>query len=131
MAFRTLSRDECLHLLREVPVGRVGVTIGALPAIFPVNFRMRDEDVILFGAMANSRLALSTHDAIVAFQVDAFDAATKKGWTVLGVGRSTRLEDDEARTAEVGGLPEPWTVGEAAEHLMQLKLRDVSGHEII
>ena len=63
MGFRDLSRDECLGYLARVPVARVGVTIGALPAIFPVNFRMRGEDLVLFGAMANSRLALSNQDS--------------------------------------------------------------------
>ena len=33
-----LSREECLSLMATVSVGRLGVSIDALPAILPVNF---------------------------------------------------------------------------------------------
>jgi nitroimidazol reductase NimA-like FMN-containing flavoprotein (pyridoxamine 5'-phosphate oxidase superfamily) len=34
----TLDRAECLRLLEAATVGRIGVSIGALPVILPVNF---------------------------------------------------------------------------------------------
>jgi hypothetical protein len=38
--FEILDQAECLSLLSKATLGRVAVTIGALPAIFPVNFCM-------------------------------------------------------------------------------------------
>jgi len=38
--FEILDQAECFSLLSKVTLGRVAVTIGALPAIFPVNFCM-------------------------------------------------------------------------------------------
>ena len=37
-----LTDDECRRLLGMGEVGRVGIPIGALPAIFPVNDRLLD-----------------------------------------------------------------------------------------
>ena len=36
--FEILDQAECFALLEKTRLGRVAVTIGALPAIFPVNF---------------------------------------------------------------------------------------------
>jgi hypothetical protein len=41
-----LPRAECLRLLATRPVGRVGVSRHALPAILPVTYRMLGEDIV-------------------------------------------------------------------------------------
>ncbi|MBF6557824.1 MAG: pyridoxamine 5'-phosphate oxidase family protein [Acidimicrobiales bacterium] len=38
-----LSDDECIALLHQVPVGRIAVTVDALPVIFPINFAIVDD----------------------------------------------------------------------------------------
>jgi uncharacterized protein len=80
--------------------------------------------------MADSRLALSTEGAIVAFKADSYDAPNRTGWTVLAVGPSSRVEDPRELGYDNSALPEPWALGEDAEHLMQLRLVNLSGHEI-
>ena len=54
-----LDEDEALELLRHGEVGRVGVTIGALPAIFPVNYRLLD-GAIVFRTAPGTKLAAAT-----------------------------------------------------------------------
>lgn len=130
MGLRTLSRRQCLEFLAQESIGRVGVTLGALPAIFPVNFQLWGDDRVLFAAMANSRLATATDDAIIAFQADGFDVDRRSGWTVLAVGRSTRMRDPEALGVDRASVPEPWAVGQSGQHLMQLQLVELSGHEV-
>ncbi|MGZ4140125.1 MAG: pyridoxamine 5'-phosphate oxidase family protein, partial [Actinomycetota bacterium] len=46
-SLRELSREECLELLAGAVVGRLGVSIRALPTILPVNFAvLRDRIVV-------------------------------------------------------------------------------------
>ena len=128
MGLRALSREECLNLLCEVPVGRVGVQLGALPAIFPVTFQVWGDDLVLFNAIGGSPLALSADDAVIAFEADSYDQATRTGWTVMGVGRSTCLQGLDDLAGMRGTAPELWITGDEPEVLIQLRLDDLSGH---
>jgi uncharacterized protein len=131
VGLRTLSRTECMNLLTEAQVGRVGVVIGALPAIFPVNYQVRGEDLVLFGAARGSSLARSTDEAVIAFQADVYDHDRRTGWTVMGVGRSTWVPRPESPTGPVDTAPDPWVTGQEPDILVQLRLADVSGHRIV
>jgi nitroimidazol reductase NimA-like FMN-containing flavoprotein (pyridoxamine 5'-phosphate oxidase superfamily) len=83
-----LDRAQCLSLLSTVPVGRVGVSIRALPVVLPVNFVVVDEQV-MFRTGAGTKLRAASDGAVVAFEADAYDEATRLGWSVLiqGVAR--------------------------------------------
>jgi uncharacterized protein len=129
VAIRTLSKEECLSLLAQVPIGRVAVTIGALPAILTVNFRLLGESVI-FCAGAGSALVRATDNKIVAFQADAFDIVRETGWAVMGVGPSTEVRNPEALLPAGSESFEPWTHGDMADHLMRVDLTGISGHMI-
>jgi uncharacterized protein len=131
VGLHALSRAECLHLLSEVEIGRVGVAIGALPAIFPVNFRVWEDDLILFGADRDSRLARSTDRAVIAFQADSYDHDRRTGWTVMGIGRSTCTPRPDERSGLRGAAPDPWVNGHEPELLVQLRLSEVTGHRIV
>ena len=129
MRTRPLNRRECVQRLAQVPIGRVGITIGALPAILPVNYRLHG-DAVIFGAMTGSRLELATNGTIVAFQADAYDPDRRSGWTVMGVGRSLLVRDPEALGGPYQPIPEPWVRGEVAEQLMRIELAELSGYEL-
>jgi nitroimidazol reductase NimA-like FMN-containing flavoprotein (pyridoxamine 5'-phosphate oxidase superfamily) len=105
---RRLSDEECRALLRGSDIGRVGVSVRALPAIFPVRFTMVDDDV-LFRTSRETLLARVVSDAIVAFEADAIDNDQGHGWSVLVVGRAemigTGVELEQVR--HVALLP--WT----------------------
>src|SRR3546814_16284954 len=67
-----LSEEEARELLDHSEIGRVGVTMGAIPAIFPVNYAIVD-DLIVFRTAPGSKLSAATEGAVVAFAVDEFD----------------------------------------------------------
>lgn len=93
-----LDEQRCRDLLGQVEVGRVSVTISALPAIFPVNYRFVD-DKLLFFTGEGSKLSAALERAVVAFEVDQIDPVTRAGWSVqvLGVsGVSTSAADRAA-----------------------------------
>lgn len=96
-----LDEEECLRLLASTDVGRVGVSIGALPAIFPVTYRMLDDRLLFFAANVGPlRSALS--DTVVAFQADHTDPLTRAGWSVQAVGVARLSDAPEDRRAATG-----------------------------
>ena len=129
---RTLTKQECLDLLASVPIGRVALTLNALPIIFPVNYTLTDDSVI-FGAMASSALSKAADGAVTAFQADSYDPENRTGWTVLAIGRALYIRDAETlgQLELDEKLPEPWAIGESAERYFQIDLSEVSGHRIV
>src|SRR6516165_11352239 len=76
-----LDRAECLHLLSGSVLGRIAVTVGALPVILPVNFLL-DGDRILIRTGKGTKLEAATRDAVVAFEVDDVEPFSHSGWSV-------------------------------------------------
>jgi nitroimidazol reductase NimA-like FMN-containing flavoprotein (pyridoxamine 5'-phosphate oxidase superfamily) len=123
-----LGRDECLALMGSVPVGRVVFTDRALPAIQPVDFVLVGEDVIIATA-PGSKLAAATRGAIVAFEVDAFDAGDEAGWSVTVLGQA-RAVDDSREIDGLSRLPlRPWIPGRH-DHFIRIRSDVVSGRRI-
>ena len=87
-----LTEAQCLDLLSAGEVGRVGVTMGALPAIFPVNYRVIDGSVV-FRTAPGSKMSAAVDGAVVAFEVDDYHLAERTGWSVLAVGPSEVVHD--------------------------------------
>jgi len=84
-----LSREECLRLVGQVPVGRIVYTRQALPAVELVNFALHDGDIII-RTDASGKLAAATRGAVVAFEADSVNTAAHAGWSVTVVGYSRR-----------------------------------------
>jgi hypothetical protein len=93
-----LTRAECLKALRSTPIGRVVVTVGALPAAFPVNFVVVGDDV-MFMTGKGTKLQAAVRNAVVAFEADGFDTFGHTGWSVLVQGRAAE-ESDPVRLAQ-------------------------------
>ena len=101
-----LSEAEAFRLLAHAEVGRVGFTLGALPAILPVNYRLVDGCVV-FRSSPGSKLSAAMRGAVVAFEVDDYHAADRSGWSVLVVGQSEVVHDLDVtfKVLEAGLLP--------------------------
>jgi len=82
---RALDRPTCLSLLSSVGLGRVGLSVDALPVIMPVGFRI-DGDRIVFALRPGDEVAGALDDVVVAFEADDVDPVTGAGWTVLVQG---------------------------------------------
>jgi nitroimidazol reductase NimA-like FMN-containing flavoprotein (pyridoxamine 5'-phosphate oxidase superfamily) len=87
-----LSEEQCVDLLRGAAFGRVGVTIHGLPVILPVNYVFAG-GAIVFCTGEGTKLQAATERAVVAFEVDAYDATTRTGWSVLVIGRSVHVTE--------------------------------------
>lgn len=89
-----LTRHECLELLHTVAVGRLGLSIEALPAILPVNFSLTGDRIIVRSA-PGTKLHAAVAERVVAFEADGYDPDGAWGWSVLVRGRGTELTDPE------------------------------------
>lgn len=123
-----LSREECVALLRQASLGRVGVSIGALPAILPVNYGVLDDHVV-FRTAPGTQLTAALRDAVVAFEADFADDHATTGWSVLVVGRAKELTEpgvlEEARALRL----QPWAPG-SHDHFVAIGLERVSGRRV-
>src|SRR5664280_868493 len=71
-AVEVLSRAECLELLSHAAIGRVGVSIDALPVILPVHFALFG-DSVLFRTVPGTKFDAAAVGAVLAFQADSYE----------------------------------------------------------
>jgi nitroimidazol reductase NimA-like FMN-containing flavoprotein (pyridoxamine 5'-phosphate oxidase superfamily) len=89
--FEVLDDDECYALLAGASLGRVGVSVGAMPAIFPVNFALVERCVV-FCTGLGTKLTAALVGTVVAFEADWADESCRAAWSVLAVGRSAVVD---------------------------------------
>lgn len=125
---QVLDRDACLHLLATAPLGRVGVSSGALPMVLPVNFHVADER-ILIRSTAGSRLDAALRNAVVAFEADDFDPIYHSGWSVLVTGVA-RVVDDPDELQSLRSVPLARWAPAGDDHLLAISTEMVSGRRL-
>jgi len=124
-----LSPEQCHDLLRRNTVGRVAVTIAALPAIFPVNYAVHDGDIV-FLTGEGTKLRAAADGAVVAFQIDHFDEAVRTGWSVMAIGLAQEMTDaDDVAWARGLGL-QPFAAGDRT-HIIRIRPEFISGRRIV
>jgi uncharacterized protein len=123
-----LSPAECERLLAHTTVGRVGISIGALPVVVPVNYAMLDGDVVVRTG-AGTKLDAALAGSVVAFEVDHVDPVYHEGWSVLLQGRASEIVDaDELDRAR--RLPlRPWAPG-TRDRFIRIPAEVLSGRRI-
>jgi hypothetical protein len=122
-----LDESECRRLLATVTFGRVGITMGALPVILPVNYAVIDGDLV-FATSGGTKLRAALRNAVIAFEVDAIDPRTRTGWSVLAVGQCAELTDGPAYAAARAEGPVPFAAGR--DHFVRLIPEFLSGRRI-
>ncbi|HYW24303.1 MAG TPA: pyridoxamine 5'-phosphate oxidase family protein [Terriglobales bacterium] len=86
-----LSEEECMRLLLSRRVGRVAVTDGDQPLIFPVNYAA-DERAVVFRTAPGMKLS-QARMALVAFEIDEIDTAAGTAWSVMVQGVAYEITD--------------------------------------
>ncbi|QWZ08864.1 pyridoxamine 5'-phosphate oxidase family protein [Nocardioides panacis] len=130
-----LTDAECRWLLAANVVGRVGFDAGAGPRIHPVNYAMDGDAVVLRTAEGSELAGLADRGAapagpLVAFEVDHVDYDRHQGWSVLAVGRVSRVVDaaDLERIAREWS-PRPWAGGER-EVVLRVAVLELTGRRL-
>jgi nitroimidazol reductase NimA-like FMN-containing flavoprotein (pyridoxamine 5'-phosphate oxidase superfamily) len=102
-----LEKQACLELLARPAIGRIALSVGALPVVFPVNFALFDGDILIRTA-PGTKLRAAAANAVVAFEVDQVDPVDHTGWSVMVQGVASEITDD-ATVARARRVPlVPW-----------------------
>lgn len=123
-----LGREECLALLRRVPVGRLGLSMNALPVVLPVAFVV-DRDRLVVRTSRGTKLDAALAGAVVAFEADDFDPRTGDAWSVLVRGSSAVLDGPPDQPPPVGDRA-LW-VADTADQWVAISTDLVSGRRFL
>ena len=124
-----LDPEACRALLAGGSLGRVAITVGALPTIRTVRYTLSDDDVV-FRVAPDSRLCRAVSDAVVAFGADYCDDDARHGWSVVVQGRCSPVNDTE-RLRRLQSLPlMPWVDRPEGDVFVSLPLAAVSGERV-
>ena len=130
-----IDESACYALLAEATVGRVAVTIGAVPAVLPVTFCLV-EGQIVFRTGSGGPLLDATDGRVVAFEVDnlptgAEPAGAAAGWWVQVVGWAKRVGDaEELRAKACAAVPWGWQ-HDGTDVVVAVEPRVVSGRRLV
>jgi nitroimidazol reductase NimA-like FMN-containing flavoprotein (pyridoxamine 5'-phosphate oxidase superfamily) len=121
-----LTPPECLALLAQASVGRVGASIDALPVIMPVFFALFEESVI-FRTTPGTRLDAAINGAVVAFQADGYPAPGPENWSVLLQGIAREVTEP-GELAMVRSVPMAhWTESGGIDRWIRIRNGTLSG----
>ena len=128
LGLEVLDEQECNRLLGSTHFGRVAVTVGALPAIFPIHYAMLGSDPV-FRTDPGAKLMAASAGNILCLEADQADPVNHTGWSVMVTGPAHVITDpDELSVAR--DLPlRPW-VGRGDVYV-KLQAVLVSGRRIV
>jgi hypothetical protein len=113
-----LPREESLRLLSSASFGRVVFTHLALPAIRPVNHIVVDDMIIIRTHMGAAIVsAVDGTGTVVAYEADIIDPDDHLGWSVIVVGKASKLTDP-GQIARYQLALQPWVSGPMDDVIM-------------
>lgn len=124
-----LDREECLRLLAGAHLGRLGVSMSALPVVLPVNYAF-DGDAIVVRTATGTKFDAALAGAVVAFEVDDIDPMYQTGWSVMVQGL-TEVVRDEAALERTQRLPLRAWASPEADQFVRITIERVSGRRIV
>jgi uncharacterized protein len=106
-----LDLHECLALLRRRDLGRLAVTIGDHPDIWPINYIV-DHGTVVFRTAEGTKMSALLFGANVAFEVDGYepdaDGRPLEAWSVVVKGKASEIRNVHERF-DAADLPLfPW-----------------------
>ncbi|MHB8263575.1 MAG: pyridoxamine 5'-phosphate oxidase family protein, partial [Acidimicrobiales bacterium] len=111
-AIHVMDEHACIALLKSAGVGRIGITLNALPIILPVNYIYLELDsCILFRTDPGTKLDAAFRHSVVAFEVDEVDRDKEEGWSVLAIGPAEVIEDPILEEKAMDRGLHPWSGG--------------------
>ena len=114
-----IPEPECWELLASASVGRIALSMRALPAILPVQYYPDGRTLAV--CLGHRELPERSLNAVVAFAADAIDPQTRSGWSVQVQGRSAIPRQPRIDTA--CGWP-------TAGQVVQIKPEIISGYRM-
>ena len=128
---RALSRAESLSLLGSVSIGRLVFTHLALPAIRPVNHIVRGDQVIIRSYLGTAIASAvgGNPGTVVAYEADLIDPDVHLGWSVIIIGRASRVTDP-GEADRYRALLDPWVAG-GTDDVIAIQADMVNGFRLV
>lgn len=125
----TLEPAVCRRLLATAYVGRVGLVVGEVAYVLPVNFAMAD-DLVVFRTAKGSTFDTLARDRRLTFEIDHVDPGFHAGWSVMatgwGFGLEGALPDEVLHSLEL----RPWGMG-SQPGWIGIRLEELTGRRIV
>jgi nitroimidazol reductase NimA-like FMN-containing flavoprotein (pyridoxamine 5'-phosphate oxidase superfamily) len=119
-----MTRAECLGRLAGTDVGRIGLSVDAMPVILPMTFALMDDDVVIRASWGD-KLDAAVHDRVVCFEADGQESPDG-GWSVLVTGRAEIIRNPQV-LERAGRLPlRPWST-RPGDRFIRIPAEVVSG----
>ena len=117
------SERECWELLATASVGRLALSLRALPVILPVQYYLDGRRLaVCLGHHGLPERALD--QTIIAFAADSIHPVTRSGWSVQVQGRSVVFRGLRIDT-DCG-----WPAAAAAAQVVEIEPGRISGHRM-
>ncbi len=126
----TLSRDECLRMLRTGYVGRVGYVEQGRPVIVTVNFAVTRDGTVGLWSGEGRKLEAARAGEPLCLQADGVDGDYKTGWCVNVTGVADVLEGEAARAAAKPLMLRPWVRDVERSSLIMIRPDLVEGRRL-
>jgi len=124
-----IDRDECLVLLRSDATGRIAVVDAGHPVIFPVNYAV-DDELIVIRTAEGTKLDATLKGGPVSFEIDDTDRHTRTGWSVIVTGWA-RVVSTPGRAAELERLDlQSWSAHQK-DNWIEVHPERISGRRIV
>jgi nitroimidazol reductase NimA-like FMN-containing flavoprotein (pyridoxamine 5'-phosphate oxidase superfamily) len=125
---QVLMPDECMRLLADDVIGRLGVSDVDVPLIFPVNYAL-DGNAIVVRTTRGTKVSHGV-GRMASFEVDDFDREQRTGWSVVVTGRLEEVTATDPSWHRLQTLPvDPWAEGNKP-HWLRLVPHRVTGRRV-
>lgn len=123
-----LTDEECYRHLRDTKLGRVAVSVDALPRVFPVHYALLGRDPV-FRTDEGTKLIAASGRNVVCFEIDHVNQEEHTGWSVMVIGPAEVITG-AAELVRARALPlRPW-VGRG-EAYVRVSAILVSGRSVV
>jgi nitroimidazol reductase NimA-like FMN-containing flavoprotein (pyridoxamine 5'-phosphate oxidase superfamily) len=107
-------------------VGRIAISVGALPVILPVNYLAFD-GAVWFRAPSNGTHSRASVGSVVAFEADGYDDAGSFGWSVLVRGIADEVSDPHTLEEVRSRFVDAWPRGDDADRYIIVPTTMITG----
>jgi uncharacterized protein len=122
-----LGPAECLHLMSSETIGRLGVVVAGRPEIYPVNFVLAGDDIMI-RTDEGTKLSASVGGPVV-FEVDHLDRDARAGWSVVVHGSAHLTSGREGRPRQQNAVLRPWRQA-VLPHTLRIVPETITGRRI-
>lgn len=124
-----LEPPECHRLLATGFVGRVGLVVGDLAYVLPVNYVLVD-DLLIFRTALGSAFDQLARERRLTLEIDHVDPGFHAGWSVMAIGWGTGLEDKVDVQLLEGLTLRPWGMG-SRPGWIGIRIDELTGRRVI